>query len=89
MTKRILLLTAIALVGFVGFLAGQAVTERKVEIVKYPLSGSEDTVGEVESKEVRKVLDDFYQSNVLQMFGLASALNDVAARREHSCRYGT
>jgi hypothetical protein len=45
MTKRILLLTAIALVGFVGFLAGQAVTERKVEIVKYPLSGSEDAVG--------------------------------------------
>jgi hypothetical protein len=35
MTKRILLLTAIALVGFVGFLAGQAVTERKVEIVKF------------------------------------------------------
>jgi hypothetical protein len=51
-----------------------------VEIVKYPLSGSEDAVGEVESKEVRKVLDDFYQSNVLQMSAEASPNNDVAAR---------
>src|ERR1700739_755140 len=80
MTKRILLLTAIALVGFVGFLTGQAVTEKKVEIVKYPLPGSEDTVGEVESKQARKVLDDFYQSNVLQMSAEASPNNDVAAK---------
>jgi hypothetical protein len=34
MTKRILLLTAIVLVGFVGFLAGRAANERKVDIVK-------------------------------------------------------
>ena len=80
MKKRILLLTAFALVGFVGFLAGQAANERKVEIVKYPLPSSEDTVGEVESKEARKVLDDFYQSNVLQMGAEASPNNDVAAR---------
>lgn len=80
MTKRILLVTAIALVGFVGFLAGQVSSERKLEIVKYPLPGSEDTVGEVESKDARKVLDDFYQSNVLQSSAEASPINDVAAR---------
>jgi hypothetical protein len=80
MTKRILLLTAIAMAGFVGFLTGQVTTERKVEIVKYPLPGSEDTVGEVETKEARKVLDDFYQSKVLQMGAQASPSNDVAAR---------
>jgi len=80
MTKRVLLLTAIALTGFAGFLAGQVTTEKKLEIVKYPLPGSEDTVGEVETKQARKVLDDFYQSNVLQMSAQASPSNDVAAR---------
>jgi hypothetical protein len=80
MTKRVLLLTAIALVGFAGFRAGQVTTGKKMEIVKYPLPGSEDTVGEVETKEARKVLDDFYQSNVLQMSAQASPNNDVAAR---------
>ena len=56
MTRRIVLLPllAVALVGFV-----KGTTEKKVEIVKYPLPGSEDTVGEVETKEARKVLDDF------------------------------
>ena len=80
MTKRILVLTAVAVAGFVGFLAGQVVTEKKVEIVKYPLAGSEDTVGEVGSKEARKVLDEFYQSKVLQMDAEAAPKNDVAAR---------
>jgi hypothetical protein len=80
MTKRILLLIAIAVAGFAGFLTGQVTTEKKVEIVKYPLPGSEDTVGEVETKEARKVLDDFYQSKVLQMGAEASPSNDVAAR---------
>jgi hypothetical protein len=80
MTKRVLLLTAIALAGFAGFLAGQVTSEKKLEIVKYPLPGSEDTVGEVETKEARKVLDDFYKSNVLQMSAQASPSNDVAAR---------
>jgi hypothetical protein len=80
MTKRILVLTAIALAAFAGFLTGQVTTEKKVEIVKYPLPGSEDTVGEAETKEARKVLDDFYQSQVLQMSAQASPNNDVAAR---------
>ena len=80
MTKRILLLIAIAFVGFAGFLTGQITTEKKVEIVKYPLPGSEDTVGEVETQQARKVLDDFYQSKVLQMSAEASPINDVAAR---------
>lgn len=80
MTKGILLLMAIAFVGFVGFLAGQVTTEKNLEIVKYPLPGSEDTVGEVETKEARKVLDDFYQSKVLQMGAEASPINDVSKR---------
>jgi Domain of unknown function (DUF4440) len=80
MTNRILLLLVIALTGFAGFLAGQATTEKKIEIVKYPLPGSEDTVGEAETKEARKVLDDFYQSNVLQLSAQASPSNDTSAR---------
>ena len=80
MTKRILLLIAIAFAGFAGFLTGQVITEKKMEIVKYSLPGSEDTVGEVETKEARKVLDDFYQSKVLQMGAEASPSNDVGAR---------
>ena len=80
MTKRIPLLMAIAVAGFAGFVMGQVTTEKKAEIVKYPLPGSEDTVGEVETKEARKVLDDFYQSKVLQMSAEASPSNDVAAR---------
>ena len=51
-----------------------------MQIVKYPLPGSEDTVGEVETKEARKVLDDFYQSRVLHTGAEASPSNDVAAR---------
>lgn len=80
MTKRILLLMAIAFVGLVGFLAGQVTTDKKLEIVKYPLPGSEDTVGEVQTQEARKVLDDFYQSKVLQMGAEASPINDVSKR---------
>jgi hypothetical protein len=61
-TRRVLLLPllAVALVGLV-----RGTTEKKVEIVKYALPGSEDAIGEVETKEARKVLDDFYQSKVL------------------------
>ena len=86
MMKRILMAAAIALAGFGGFVAGQVsatrtgTSERKVEIVKYPIPGSEDTVGEVESPQARKVLDDFYRSKVLQMSADASPINDVAAR---------
>lgn len=86
MMKRILLVVAIALTGFVGFVAGQAsatrtgTSDRKLEIVKYPLPGSEDTVGEADTPAARKVLDDFYESRVLQMSADASPINDVAAR---------
>jgi hypothetical protein len=78
--RKSLLLIAIAFAGFAGFLMGQVATESKLEIVKYPLPGSEDTVGEVETQQARKVLDDFYQSKVLQMGAQASPSNDVAAR---------
>ena len=80
MTKRVLVLTAIAFAAFAGFLMGQVTTEKKMEIVKYPIPGSDDTVGEVGSSGERKVLDDFYQSKVLQMGAVASPKNDVAAK---------
>ena len=78
--RKSLVLIVIAFAGFAGFLMGQVSTESKLEIVKYPLPGSEDTVGEVETQQARKVLDDFYQSKVLQMSAEASPSNDVAAR---------
>jgi hypothetical protein len=52
-----------------GFSERQGNTQNKVEIVKYPMPGSEDTVGEVRTKEDRKVLDDFYQSKVAEAYG--------------------
>jgi hypothetical protein len=48
--RKSLLLIAIAFAGFAGFLMGQVTAENKLEIVKYPLPGSEDTVGEVETQ---------------------------------------
>jgi uncharacterized protein DUF4440 len=80
MTRRISLFTVIALAACAGFLMGQVSTEKKMEIVKYPLPGSDDTIGEVETQQARKTLDDFYQSKVLQMSAEASPINDVAAR---------
>jgi Domain of unknown function (DUF4440) len=76
-TRRIVLLPllAVALVGFV-----KGTTEKKVELVRYPLPGSEDTVGEVETKQARKVLDDFYQSKVLDEGIQIAMSNDAAAR---------
>ena len=78
MTKRILLLTAVSVAGFAGFLAGQVTTEKKMEIVKYPLPGSEDTVGEVKTQAQRKVLDDIVQSKVLET--QVAVRNDADAR---------
>jgi len=66
---------ALALVGFVG---GAIQNERNVKVIKYPIPGSEDTVGEVETQEEREVLDDFYQSKVLDERAQAGRGNDVA-----------
>lgn len=76
MTKRILLVTviAVALGGFAGFLMGQATTD-KIEIVKYPVAGSPDAAGEIKTPEQRKVLDDFYQSKVLEKLDHAAVAN--------------
>jgi hypothetical protein len=69
------------LVGFAGFLMGQATTEGKVEVVKYPLPGSEDTVGEVKTAEQRKVLDDIVQSKVLEMEAQGGESNNIPTVR--------
>src|ERR1700676_4294512 len=76
MIRRILPLTLIA-IAFAGFLKGQGTTE-KIEIVKYPVPGSPDAAGEIKTEEQRKVLDDFYQSKVLEK------LNDVALTNSDS-----
>jgi len=67
-TRRILLFALLTVV-MVGFAKGQGTTQKKVEIVKYPMPGSEDTVGIVDSTESRKILDDFYQSKVAELYG--------------------
>ena len=63
MSSRLALVPLLAIV-FAGLAEGQSWTEKKAEIVKYPLPGAEDAVGVVESPEARKVLDDFYKSKV-------------------------
>ena len=63
--RTIILVLSLLTAAFVGFANGQGWTERKAEIVKYPLPGAEDAVGVVESPEARKVLDDFYKSKAL------------------------
>jgi uncharacterized protein DUF4440 len=63
-TPRIVLAPLLG-VALAGLARGQEGTGKKVEIVKYPVPGAEDAVGEVESPEARKVLDDFYKSKVL------------------------
>ena len=78
MTRRTLLLPLLAVV-LVGLVEGQGGTEKKVEVVKYPVPGSEDATGEVESKEARKVLDDFYQSKVQEELHQAALTNDEDA----------
>ena len=77
MTRRILLFPLLPVV-LVGLVEGQGGTEKKVEVVEYPVPGSEDAVGEVESKEARKVLDDFYQSKVQEELHQAALTNDAA-----------
>jgi hypothetical protein len=63
----------------VGLAKGQDNAEKKVEVVKYPAPGAEDAVAEVETKEARKVLDDFYRSNVLIAAHQAAVTNDADA----------
>ena len=78
MTRLIVLLPLLA-IPLVGFVGGAIENEKKVEVVKYPIPGSEDTVGEVETQEEREVLDDFYQSKVLDARAQAGRGNEVAA----------
>jgi hypothetical protein len=67
-TRRILFLAFLTVV-MVGSSNRPGTAQNKVELVKYPMPGSEDTVGEVRTKEDRKVLDDFYQSKVAEAYG--------------------
>lgn len=77
MFRRMLLvpLMGVALSASVGILGGAG---KGVEIVKYPVPGSEDAVGEVDSEASRKVLDDFYKSHVLDDVHRSAVTNDSA-----------
>ena len=46
--------------------------------LKYPVPGSEDAVGNAETEQERKLLDDFYQSKVLEKLHQAVLANDAA-----------
>ena len=52
-------------------------TGKKPELVKYPIPGSEDAVGEVAAKADRAVLDDFYRSKVLAYEDQAANTNNA------------
>jgi hypothetical protein len=74
MLRKILPLTLIAIAFAGGFLKGQG-TSGKTEIVKYPVPGSPDAAAEIRTEEQRKVLDDFYQSKVLEKLDHAAVTN--------------
>jgi hypothetical protein len=61
----------------VGFVKGQGVIQ-KIEIVKYPVPGSPDAAGEIKTEEQRKVLEDFYQSKVLEKIDHAAVTNSAS-----------
>jgi hypothetical protein len=66
---------AIALVGSV---KGQDSGQNKVEFIKYPVPGSEDATGEIQTPEDRELLNDFYQSRVQEQLHQAVMTNDAA-----------
>src|ERR1700722_5812644 len=77
MIRKILPLVLMA-IACAGFLRGQGIAE-KIEIVKYPVPGSPDAAGEIKTAEQRKVLDDFYQSKVLEGLDHAAVTNSGSA----------
>ena len=78
-----LILAVLAGFAFTGPVKGQGAggargeSVKKVEIVRYPIPGSEDAVGEVASQADRAVLDDFYRSKALAYEDQAANSNDV------------
>src|SRR5579872_3941057 len=77
-SRRTVLVPLLA-AALLGFATGQASTEKKVEIVKYPgIPSSEDAAGEVQSEQARKTLDDFYHAKVLLQEHNAAVTNDPA-----------
>jgi hypothetical protein len=75
MNRRFLMLPVLMLVS-VGFAQGQGTTQTKV----YPIPGAvEGGVGEFETQEELKVLDDFIQSKYLEKYDQALLTNDKDA----------
>src|ERR1700680_3242367 len=63
----------------VGSVKGQdSSSQKKMEYVKYPVSGSEDATGEIQTVEDRELLNDFYQSKVQEQLHQAVVTNDAA-----------
>lgn len=77
MRQRILLALFVAVtMTLVGSAHGQGAGEKKGEFVKYPVAGSEDAVGEVQTPKDREILDDFYRSKVQEQLHEAVMTND-------------
>jgi hypothetical protein len=75
MTRRFLLLPLLIL-ALARFAEGQGTTQTKV----YPIPGADDGgIGEFETQEQLKVLDDFIQSKYLDEYDRALLTNDKAA----------
>ena len=77
MSRRIVLVPLLA-VALAGSANGQGNTQKKAELVKYPVPGWDGAVGEVKSEHDRKVLDDFYQCKVEDDLHQAALANDAA-----------
>lgn len=76
MRRIFFLLLPFLVVAVVGTVKGQSATQKKVTLIKYPVPSAKDAVGEVQTEEARKVLDDFYQSKALFDEYQAATTND-------------
>jgi len=76
-TRRTLILLAMVLVfPAASSINGQVAAQRKVKVLKFPVPGSQDAVGEFQTKAEQQILEDFYQSKVLADEYLAATTND-------------
>jgi len=52
-------------------------SQKKIEFMKYPVAGSDDATGEIQTPEDRELLDDFYRSKVQEQLHQAAITNDA------------
>lgn len=76
--RRILIGALLVILTWPCLAGAQSSNGTKAETLKYPVPGSEDAVGNAETEQERKLLDDFYQSKVLEKLHQAILANDSA-----------